>query len=109
MLEAPCLRTCEVIDSMSIDSGKPVSKMAVDGGMTVNNLMMQLQADFANATIVRKQEQEITGIGAAIAAGLHVNFWDSLEEVENKIKVEREFSPDAAYTAEMRQKKRNRW
>ena len=40
MLEAPCLRTSEVVDSMSKDSGKTVTKMAVDGGMTVNNLMM---------------------------------------------------------------------
>ena len=40
MLEAPCLRTCEVVDSMSKDSGKRVTKMSVDGGMTANNLMM---------------------------------------------------------------------
>ena len=94
---------------MSKDSGKTVSKMAVDGGMTVNNLMMQMQADFANATIdafIRSQDQ---GIGAAIAAGLHVNFWDSLEEVENKIKVEKEFNPSPDYTKAMRTKKRNRW
>jgi glycerol kinase len=94
---------------MSKDSGKEVTKMAVDGGMTVNNLMMQIQADFANATIVRKEEQEITGVGVAIAAGLHVKFWDSLEEVEDKIKVEREFTPSADYTEEMRAKKRKRW
>ena len=41
MLEAPCLRTCEVVESMTKDSGKRVTKMSVDGGMTVNNLMMQ--------------------------------------------------------------------
>lgn len=94
MLEAPCLRSCEVIDSMSKDSGKKVTKMSVDGGMTVNNYMMQTQADFMDATIVRKEESEITGIGAAIAAGIHVKYWSSLEEVENMIKIEREFKPD---------------
>ena len=49
MLEAPCCRTKEVIDAMIKDSGNPINKINVDGGMTVNNLMMQLQADFTNA------------------------------------------------------------
>lgn len=75
MLEAPCLRTCEVVESMSKDSGKRVTKMSVDGGMTVNNFMMQQQADFMDAKIVRKETAEITGVGAAIAAGLHVKYW----------------------------------
>jgi glycerol kinase len=44
-----------------------------------------------DATIVRKEESEITGIGAAIAAGIHVKYWSNLEEVENMIKIEREF------------------
>lgn len=87
MLEAPCLRTCEVVESMSKDSGKRVEKMSVDGGMTVNNHMMQTQADFMNAKIVRKEESEITGIGVAIAAGIHVGYWKDLEEVENMIKI----------------------
>ena len=107
MLEAPCLRTSEVVDSMTKDSGKKVTIMSVDGGMTVNNLVMQTQADFMDAQIVRKEESEITGVGAAIAAGLHVKFWDNLEEVENKIKVERVFSPDMS--KEDREKKRKRW
>ncbi len=59
--------------------------MSVDGGMTVNNLLMQIQSDYMNAVIVRKEEQEITGVGVAIAAGLYVNYWDSLEEVEHMI------------------------
>jgi glycerol kinase len=107
MLEAPCLRTCEVVESMSKDSGKQVTKMSVDGGMTVNNFMMQTQADFMNAIIVRKESTEVTGIGAAIAAGLYVNFWNNLEEVENKLKVEKEFNPNM--DEEARSKKLKRW
>ena len=41
LLEAPCLRTAEVVEAMEKDSGKKVSSMVVDGGMTVNDLMMQ--------------------------------------------------------------------
>ena len=107
MLEAPCLRSCEVVNSMSKDSGKKVEKMSVDGGMTVNNYMMQTQANFMDATIVRKEESEITGIGAAIAAGIYVKYWSSLEEVENVIKIEREFKPNMS--EESRKKKLDRW
>ena len=107
ILEAPCLRTCDVVESMTKDSGKRVEVMNVDGGMSINNFMMQTQADFMNAKIVRKEEKEITGIGAAIAAGIHVGYWKNLEEVENMIKVEREFTPNM--TEELRKKKLNRW
>ena len=107
MLEAPCLRTCEVVEAMSKDSGKRVTKMSVDGGMTVNNFMMQTQADFMDAEIMRKEEQEITGVGAAIAAGLHVKYWEGLSEVEDKIKVERTFAPHMEQPA--REKKLKRW
>ena len=60
-----------------------------------------------NAQIVRKETAEITGIGAAIAAGIHVKFWSGLEEVEHKIKIEKVFSP--AMEEEARLKKRARW
>ena len=60
-----------------------------------------------NATIVRKEEQEITGVGAAIAAGLHVGYWNTLEEVENKIKIEKEFTSNM--TEADRAKKLDRW
>ena len=60
-----------------------------------------------DATIVRKEESEITGVGAAIAAGLHVGYWDNLEQVENKIKIQTEFKPQIGATE--RNKKRKRW
>jgi len=70
LLEGPCLRSAEVVEAMSKDMNAPVTSMAVDGGMTVNNLMMQTQSDLIDAKIVRKQEKEITAMGAAIAAGI---------------------------------------
>ena len=60
-----------------------------------------------NAEIMRKEEQEITAVGAAIAAGLHVKYWETLSDVENKIKVERTFSPTMDQSA--RDKKLKRW
>ena len=81
--------------------------MAVDGGMTVNNLLMQTQADFCNAEIVRKHEKEITSCGAAIAAGLYVGYWQSLEALEQSIQVEKVFTPNM--TEEARSKKKARY
>ena len=56
---------------------------------------------------MRKAESEITGIGAAIAAGLKVGFWNSLEEVESKIKIDKVFNP--SIEEEARVKKMKRW
>jgi len=107
LLEAPCLRTSEVVESMAKDANQPIDQMVVDGGMTVNNLLMQIQSDFANTQIVRKEEKEITAMGAAIASGLHSGFWNSLEDVENLIAVDRVFYPEM--TGEARAKKRARF
>jgi glycerol kinase len=85
LLEGPCYRTTEVVAAMGKDSKKRVERMVVDGGMTVNDTLMQTQADLMDAEIIRKQEKEITGVGAAIAAGLQVKFWDNLKDVESKI------------------------
>jgi glycerol kinase len=93
LLEAPCLRSAEVVEAMSKDANCKIERMVVDGGMTVNNLLMQMQSDFTDAEIVRKEQKEITAIGAAIAAGLQVGFWPSLEAVEQVIKVDRVFKP----------------
>ena len=81
LIESPCLRTAEVVEAMGQDAGQQINSMVVDGGMTVNNLLLQTQADLIDAKIERKVEKEITGMGAAIAAGLKVGVWNSLEEV----------------------------
>ena len=85
--ESPCLRSAQVLKAMSEDCGAEVTRVAVDGGMTVNNLIMQTQADLVGAEIVRKEQAEVTCCGAAIAAGLKVGYWSSLEEVEEKMKI----------------------
>jgi len=93
LLEAPCFRTAEVINAMEKDLHAHIGKMSVDGGMTVNDLLMQTQANFINAQIERKAEKEITAVGAAIAAGLSVGFWKELDDVRARIQVEAVFSP----------------
>ncbi|KAK2155437.1 hypothetical protein LSH36_240g00014 [Paralvinella palmiformis] len=69
-LEAVCFQTCEVLDAMKKDSGLPIVSLQVDGGMTVNSLLMQLQADLVGIPVVRPAMAETTALGAAMAAGM---------------------------------------
>ena len=68
-LEAVCFQTRELLDSMNQDSGIPVTSLQVDGGMTANTLLMQLQADLVGIPVVRPSMTETTALGAAMAAG----------------------------------------
>lgn len=80
-LEAICYQTKEILDAMSADSGIVLKEMRVDGGITSNELCMQLQADVMGIEIVRPQIRETTALGAAYAAGLAVGFWSGIDEI----------------------------
>uniref|UniRef100_A0A7N8YNQ3 Probable glycerol kinase n=1 Tax=Mastacembelus armatus TaxID=205130 RepID=A0A7N8YNQ3_9TELE len=68
-LEAVCFQTREILDAMNQDSGVPLTQLQVDGGMTSNRLLMQLQADILCIPVVRPTMSETTALGAAMAAG----------------------------------------
>ncbi|KAK3726909.1 hypothetical protein QZH41_016705 [Actinostola sp. cb2023] len=68
-LEAVCFQTRELLDAMNEDCGIPLASLLVDGGMTVNNLLMQLQADVLGINVERPTMPETTALGAAMAAG----------------------------------------
>uniref|UniRef100_A0A8C5CME9 Probable glycerol kinase n=1 Tax=Gadus morhua TaxID=8049 RepID=A0A8C5CME9_GADMO len=77
-LEAVCFQTREILDAMNQDSGVPLDQLWVDGGMTSNRLLMQLQADILCIPVVRPTMAESTALGVAMAAGAAegVNVWD---------------------------------
>ncbi|KAJ8034355.1 Glycerol kinase 3 [Holothuria leucospilota] len=75
VLEAVCFQTREILDAMNQDSGIRLTKLQVDGGMTANNLLMQIQADLLNIPVIRPAMLETTALGAAIAAGHAVGIW----------------------------------
>ncbi len=81
VLEATAFQTREVVEAMEKDSGIALSSLRVDGGMVVNELLMQFQADILNREVVRPVIQETTALGAAYAAGLAVGFFSGLEEL----------------------------
>eukprot|EP01083_Nonionella_stella_P260077 887251_1 len=80
VLESVYFQTRELIDAMQSDSGADITSLMVDGGMVVNNLLCQLQADIAGVNVVRPAITEITALGAAICAGLSCGLWSSLED-----------------------------
>jgi glycerol kinase len=80
-LEAICYQTRDVIEAMAADSGVRPQVMRVDGGATVNNLLMQMQSDISGCEVVRPRVTETTALGAAFAAGLAVKYWTSTDEL----------------------------
>lgn len=73
-LDATCLQTVEVVRAMEADSGIKVDSLRVDGGMTGNDLLMQMQADALGANVVRPDNMETTVMGAASAACIGAGF-----------------------------------
>jgi glycerol kinase len=103
-LEAICFQTRAVLDAMVQDSGVHLDVMKVDGGATVNNLLMQLQADILGVPVVRPVVSETTALGAAYAAGVAVGYWNNLDTLRANWKADRRWEPqwskdrrDAAY------------
>jgi len=80
-LEATAFQTREVLDAMNADSGVDLTELKVDGGMIVNETLMQFQADILGVPVVRPQVAETTALGAAYAAGIAVGFWKGEEDV----------------------------
>merc|ERR1712217_939074 len=74
-------------------TGLQLDSMRVDGGMTANNLLMQMQADLANVNVLRAKTSEATSLGAAMAAALAVGFWSRPEQVEEFLGGHEHFSP----------------
>jgi glycerol kinase len=84
VLEATALQICEVAQAMNRDAEVPLSSLAVDGGMTANNLLMQSLADVLGVPVARPLVAETPSLGAAHAAGLAVGFWTDVEELRGQ-------------------------
>lgn len=92
-LESIALQTMDVVNAMEADSGLSLTELRVDGGATVNNLLMQFQADVLQAETVRPRIVETTVMGAAFLAGLAVGFWDSIDEIRFLWSEDKRFTP----------------
>lgn len=100
-LESIALQTMEVLKAMEADSGVSIQELRVDGGATVNDLLMQIQADILNTKVVRPQIIETTAMGAAYLAGLAVGYWQNVEEIKQQWKLNKAFKPDAIKASQL--------
>jgi glycerol kinase len=101
-LEATAFQTREVVDAMRADSGVELTELKVDGGMVVNELLMQFQADQLGVPVVRPEVTETTALGAAYAAGLAVGYWEGLDDLR------RNWAEGARWTPQMPDDERDR-
>jgi glycerol kinase len=107
VLEATAFQTRDVVEAMECDAHIALASLRVDGGMVVNELLMQFQADILNRQVVRPVIQETTALGAAYAAGLAVGFFSGLDELSANWAVDRVWKPSG--TASQRENLYQQW
>ncbi len=94
-LEAIAYQTRDVFKAMEADSGVPIKELRVDGGATVDNLLMQFQADVLDTRVIRPKIAETTALGAAYLAGLAIGYWKDNGEIADLWAIDKAFSPTA--------------
>jgi glycerol kinase len=99
VVESIAFQTRDVVDAMSAASGRQVRAMRADGGASVMDLLLQLQADQLGVPVARPKVQETTALGAAYLAGLAEGVWSSTEELAGHWALDAEFVPAADRSA----------
>lgn len=92
-LESIAYQTMDILKAMEADSGIAIKELRVDGGATVNDMLMQFQADVLNTVTVRPKIVETTVMGAAYLAGLAVGYWKNTDEIQDIWQADVHFNP----------------
>jgi glycerol kinase len=106
-LEAMAFQTRDLLDAMQRDAGLRLDKLKVDGGASVNDVLMQFQADILGTAVCRPVVAETTALGAAYLAGLAVGYWSGLDDIARNWALDREFRPQMA--EDERRRRYARW
>lgn len=93
-LESIAFQVSDIVRAMEKDSGIKITRLAVDGGASKNNFLMQFQADILNCPVARPDCVETSALGAAYLAGITAGLWSGVEEVREFCSDERVFSPN---------------
>ncbi|WP_283147572.1 glycerol kinase GlpK [Silvimonas soli] len=91
-LESIAYQTMDVLKAMEADAGITMPELRVDGGATVNDLLMQFQSDILGINVVRPKITETTALGAAYLAGLAVGYWNDVEDVQGQWQLDQRFT-----------------
>jgi len=92
-LEAIAIRIYEIISCMEKDANIKFSSLKVDGGASVNDLLMQIQSNIINKKVIRPKFTECTSLGVAFLSGLASGYWNSIDELKDIWKPDRIFKP----------------
>jgi glycerol kinase len=106
-LEAIAFQVDDLAIAMSKDSGRPLSRMRVDGGAAANNLLMQFQSDISGVAVERPSELESTARGAAMLAGVGAKLFATGREAAGMVSVEKTFQ--VSMSDSERNFRRERW
>jgi glycerol kinase len=106
-LEAMALQNVDIVETMSKESKTSISDVRVDGGAAANNLLMQMQADFLGAKVIRPKIVETTSMGAGFVAGIGAGIWHSQSQLRGLDRVDRRFQ--AKYTATQKKQRVSEW
>ncbi|HTW75668.1 MAG TPA: glycerol kinase GlpK [Steroidobacteraceae bacterium] len=101
-LEATAYQTRDVLEAMSQEGRSPVKELRVDGGMVLNDLLMQFQADILDLPVVTPATTETTALGAAYAAGLAVGYWDGIDALRANWRIARRWLPAMSQSERVR-------
>ena len=107
VLEAIAYQMTDLLEAMKQDSDIELSELRVDGGASVSDIMMQIQADMIRTNVNRPKMVETTAIGAAYLSGLAVGFWKDMEEIQKIRQVDKIFEPQM--DMEKREKRYRGW
>ena len=92
-LDGVAFQVRELLEAMTKDFGKKLKEVRVDGGASLNNLLMQFQADLLGVDVVRSYISETTALGSGLQAGLAIGFWQNQQEIAKKWRAGRTFHP----------------
>lgn len=106
-LEATAFQTWEVLEAMEKDAGISITSLRVDGGMVVNQLLMQFQSDILGEEVICPKIIETTALGAAYAAGLAVGYWENLDDLRKNWAIANTWKPNMS--VDTRTKMRKQW
>ncbi len=106
-IESMAFQSRDLVEAMQRDSGLALNELKVDGGASVNNRLMQFQADLLGTTVRRPKVSETTALGAAYLAGLAVGYWQNEAEIANNWVLDRQFEP--AMPAGERDRRYRQW
>ncbi len=106
-LEAICYQSRDVIETMKQESHIELETLCVDGGATANNFLMQFQSDLLGTFLQIPTVKETTALGAAYLAGLAIGFYDSMEDIKSKHRIETSYTPQMS--VDVREKYYDMW